>query len=71
MTAPTKRGRPPLPPDERRRACRVTVGLGADERAEIDRWAASRGLTVAEALRRCALASARRLRVVVDVPEQA
>ena len=71
MTTHAKRGRPPLPPDERRRACRVTVGLDADERAEIDRWAAARGLTVAEALRRGAVASARRLRVVVDVAERA
>lgn len=59
MTATTpKRGRPPLPADERRTR-RLEVRLTDDERAELDAYASREGADVAEAVRDAALRAAR------------
>jgi uncharacterized protein (DUF1778 family) len=54
-------GRPPLPPDERR-AERLMLALTADERAELDAWAAARGKPLAVLIREAALRAAARAR---------
>lgn len=58
VTAPAKRGRPPLPADEKRRR-RLEVRLSDAERAEIEAYASREGADVAEAVRDAALRAAR------------
>lgn len=60
MTAPTpaKRGRPPVPADERR-VRRLEVRLSEAERAELERYAAGRKEPLSVAIREAALRAAR------------
>lgn len=53
------RGRPPLPPEERR-SVRMVVKLTEDEREELERAAAARGQPLTVYVRSRALISARR-----------
>lgn len=53
-----RRGRPPLPADEKRRR-RLEVRLSEAERVELEAYAAREGADVAEAVREAALRAAR------------
>lgn len=54
----TRRGRPPVPPDERR-TVRIEVRASEDEARDLRAYAEREGTTVAEAVREAALRAAR------------